>query len=316
VEAARPIFKQIVSPSYLAPVSPEQKVKALKYLGASYAVLEKLDSAEMFFSAALEFDPFTDLDATKFSGSELNVFNSAKRKVFKIGVRPIYPAVVDPQVDSTAYRFSMVSTHRARMKVELIRQPDGNLKETLFEGDIDGGKEYRWSGLMKSTGGKIVDSATYMLRVEATSALLAGGATAPPATETQFLKIEHSYAPLEDTLPTLTDSMLLPARIPAAAPWFDLAKGVMVGVAAYAFPAALLSADLSWQIHAIVGAAAGVVSGAGSFLYRSKKREIPENVAENRRRQQQRTDFNDGVRARNAFSIANTKLIITSLNAR
>jgi hypothetical protein len=271
----------------------------------------------MFFSAALEFDPFTDLDATKFSGSELNVFNSAKRKVFKIGVRPIYSAVVNPQVDSTAYRFKLVSTHRARMQVELIRQPDGNLKEMLFEGDVDGGKDIPWSGLMKISGGKIADSATYLLRVTATSALPgAGQAAGAPATETQYLKIEHSFAPLEDTLPTLSDSMLLLARIPASAPFFDLAKGIMVGVAAYAFPAALLTKDLSWSVHAVVGAAAGIVSGAASFAYRSKKREIPENVAENSRRQQQRVDFNDGVRARNARSIANTKLVITSLNTR
>jgi hypothetical protein len=316
VEAARPIFKQIVSPSYLAPVSAEQKVAALKYLGASYAILEKTDSAVMFFSAALEFDPFTDLDPVKFSASEMGPFTIAKRNVFKVGVRPIYSAVVNPQADSTRYKFQLVSTHRARIKMELISQSAGGLTESLFESEVDGLRDVLWDGLLRANGGRIADSATYILRVTATSAL-AGQAPGTPTTEAPiYLKIEHSYAPLEDTLPTLSDSMLLLARIPATAPFLDLAKGIMVGVAAYAFPAALLTKDLSWSVHAIVGAAAGIVSGGASFAYRSKKREIPENVAENNRRQQQRVDFNSGVLARNARSIANTKLIITSLNTQ
>jgi len=314
VERARPLFKQIISPGYPYQVTDSQRVTAYKYLGASYAVLSIADSAITYFSAALDYDPFTDLDAANFSASELGPFAIAKTKVFKIGIRPIYSAVVNPRVDSTAYVFQLVSTHKARMTVELIRQPDGNLKESLFDGDADGPRPIKWDGLMRSTGGKIADSATYILRVSATDAgLPAGQAAGPAITSTLFLKVEHSYEPLEDSLPTLTDSMLLADRIPSAAPWFDLAKGVMVGVAAYAFPAVLLSSDVSWQVHAIVGSVAGIASGAGSFLYRSKKREIPGNVTENRRRQQQRADFNAGVKARNDQRIARTKLIITPL---
>ena len=71
VEGARPLFAQIISPSYLNKVSDEERVTAYKYLGASYAVLANTDSAKRFFIAALDFDPFTDLDPAKFSESEI-----------------------------------------------------------------------------------------------------------------------------------------------------------------------------------------------------------------------------------------------------
>src|ERR1044071_9331299 len=78
VEAARPILLRIISPGYLQQVTSEQKATAFKYLGASYAVLASPDSAKQFFVAALDFDPFTDLDPTKFAASELSAFNDAK----------------------------------------------------------------------------------------------------------------------------------------------------------------------------------------------------------------------------------------------
>jgi len=313
VDGARAFFRQIVSAGYPYTVTDSQRVTAFKYLGASFAALSLPDSAYRYFSAALDHDPFTDLDPVKFSTSEIAAFEVAKLQVFRIGIRPILSAVVNPQVDSSSYVFQFVSTHRARMKVELIRQPDERLRETLFSGDADGLKRIKWDGLMRSTG-KIADAATYLLRVEATDAGLgAGQAAGPPIISTVFLRVEHSHALLEDTLPTLNDSMLLADRIPPSAPWLDLAKGAVVGVASVVLPAVLLSSDLSWNVHATVGGILGIASGAGSFLYRRNKREIPGNVTENLRRKQQREAFNAGVIARNEQSLAGTKLIITPL---
>ena len=80
IEGARPILLNIISPNNLLSVSPEQKVKALKYLGASYAVLDRPDSAVYFFTAALDYDPFTDLDPQEFSAAELAAFSRAKEQ--------------------------------------------------------------------------------------------------------------------------------------------------------------------------------------------------------------------------------------------
>src|SRR5438105_3590267 len=78
IEGARPILLNIISPNYLLSVSTDQKVKALKYLGASYAVLDKRDSAVTFFTAALDYNPFTDLDPREFSAAELAAFSDAR----------------------------------------------------------------------------------------------------------------------------------------------------------------------------------------------------------------------------------------------
>ena len=95
VEAARPILLEILSPTYQQKFTTEQKVTALKYLGASYAVLDKPDSAVTFFLAALDYDPFTDLDPNKFTATELAAFSQAKARIFKVAISPIEPRVLD-----------------------------------------------------------------------------------------------------------------------------------------------------------------------------------------------------------------------------
>src|SRR5689334_17788663 len=82
VEAARPLLQKILSPNWVLPVSQEQKVTAYKYLGASYAVIGKADTAINFFWGALSYDAFTDLDRNKFSPQELAVFEQAKARLF------------------------------------------------------------------------------------------------------------------------------------------------------------------------------------------------------------------------------------------
>jgi len=317
VDQARTIFQQIVSPSYLNPVTLDQRVTALKYLGASYAVLGNADSARIFFVAALDNDPFTDL-GEEFSASELGPFLAAKREVFHVGIRPPEPAVVNPRVESTAYRFFLVTTHNANLTVELLRLPDSTQREVVFSGPSNGLKEVRWDGLMRSLGGRLADSANYKLNVTGTSTIpRAASAGAPPKeTQTQFLRIEHSYEPLEDSLPPLDATMRLTEQISTISPWMDLAKGVVFGGLAYGFAAiAFTAANVAWQTHAITAAVAIVGGGFGSWFFRSRNRSITAAQIENRRREDLRTAFNAGVKARNDARIARTVLVITPLTA-
>src|SRR5437868_3902431 len=115
VEAARPILLEILSPTYQQKFTTEQKVTALKYLGASYAVLDKPDSSITFFLAALDYDPFTDLDPSKFTATELAAFNQAKARIFKVAIKPVAARVVDPNADSTAYPFRFITTHSGHL---------------------------------------------------------------------------------------------------------------------------------------------------------------------------------------------------------
>jgi len=66
----------------------------------------------------------------------------------------------------------------------------------------------------------------------------------------------------------------------------------------------------NWTAHAGAAAAIGIASATISFSYRRSHREIPENVRENSRRQQQRTLFNAGVRARNTARLNRTIMLI------
>jgi hypothetical protein len=322
VEQARPIFAQIVSPSYINPLSQEQKVLAYKYLGASWAVLAQTDSAQRYFVAALDFDPFTDLDPVKFSASELGPFGVAKTRLFRIGVRPVTPQVVNPRQDSTAYRFTIVTTHRGTARLTLLKQNDaGAQPEILFDGSNDGQKTISWNGLMRSKGGAVADSGTYLLSLTATSSNPQMGTA--PATETQLVRIEQSFDPLEDSLPTLPDSMLLPEALRPSEPWLDLIKGTLVGVLAYALPVVILKSDdvltssgWDWKPHAIISSVVGIGSGIGSFVYRYSNRKIDANQQENQRRQLQRARYNAGIKARNDARLAQTLLIITPLTAR
>lgn len=307
VEAARPILLEILSPTYQQKYTTEQKVTALKYLGASYAVLDKADSAITFFLAALDYDPFTDLDPSKFTATELAAFSQAKARIFKVAIRPISARVVDPNADSTSYPFRFITTHSGHLTIELINQRDSTRREVLFDGTSDGLREIRWSGRLSN--GQLADSALYELRAtgrEATSQLA--------TIDRQLFRVQYAFEPLEDTLRTFAQSDLLQERIPSSAPWMDLIKGSVVAAAAVALPVAALDrTQVAWVPHASAGVALGLVSGIASFAYRRSHPEITANRRENARRESERTRFNAAVRARNKQRTDATKLIILPL---
>lgn len=298
IEGARPILLNIISPNYLLSVTNEQKVKAFKYLGASYAVLDRPDSAVAFFSAAIDRDPFTDLDPREFSAAELAAFNLAKSRIFKVAVRPVEPQ----RLDST-FAFRLITTQRANLTVEIVQQSDTTKKEVLFQSDNDGPRDIPWNGLLRS--GQRADSTLYELRAIARQS---GSNTA--TVERQLFKVEHVFEPLEDTLPSIAASDLLPEKIAPSAPWSDLIKGTALAVSAVALPMVALDNDVKWAPHAGAAAGIGLASGIISFSYRRNHRAIPENIRENARRQQQRALFNNGVRARNQQRLARTIMLI------
>ena len=305
VEAARPILQLIISPGYTQQVTSQEKALALKYLGASYAVLEKPDSAVQFFMGALDFDPFTDLDPTKFAASELGAFNEAKRRLFKVAIRPLAgPALV--QRDSSGVRFEFITTQRSQIRIEIINQRDTSIKETLFEGPNEGVRAIAWRGVLQS--GRYAPADIYQLRIRGTPS---GGTSS--ITETSSLRIEHIFEPLEEELPPLDPARdLLPERLRSTQPWYDLAKGAAFAAAAITIPVlALEKSDISWAPHAGVTAFIGASSATASFWYRRNRPQIRANVIENTRRRTLRDNFNAAVRQRNQARLDRTLLIVS-----
>lgn len=301
IEGARPILENILSPSYLRSVTPTQRVTALKYLGASYAVLDRSGEAINYFIAALDFDPFTSLDPREFSATEQAAFTQAKQRIFKVGIRPISARIID-----STFVFRLVTTHRANLTVTLIDTRDPARREVLFQAENDGLREIPWNGLLRN--GERADSAIYELEVRGHSMLAAGGGV--PTVDRQLFRIEHAFAPLEDTLPAFGSDELLIEEYQQAATWLDLVKGGALAAAAVAIPVLALNNDVPWKSHATIAATVGAASGGIAFQYRRSHRKIPANVAENERRRAQRNEFNAAVRARNAARVAQTILLI------
>src|SRR5207247_2292682 len=81
VERALPLLRQIISPNWPFEVTRDQRVDAYKYLGACLAVAGKRDSAVLYFRAAIERDPFTDLDPSLFTPAQLATFGEARRRI-------------------------------------------------------------------------------------------------------------------------------------------------------------------------------------------------------------------------------------------
>ena len=327
VEGARPILLQIISPSYLEQVTPEQRARAYKYLGASYAVLAAQDTAITYFRAALDFDPFTDLDPSKFAASELEAFNKAKSEIFKVAMRNIPgPALLRPQpeisVDSAAYTFTVISTQRSNMRIVLQQTARATLggdsipDQVLYSGTNDGVRTVAWRGTRND--GQFAPPGTYSIIVAATSTNPAPGTTAREERDSKTFRLEHLLEPLEDTLPSLNPadpSQLLPTQYRQIAIWQDLIKGGFVGaIAAVALPALLPGATATIP-HAL--ASAGMVAaGAGtSFLYRRRNPQIRANVIENQRREAVRAAFNTRVARDNAARRARTVMVMTPVTA-
>lgn len=304
VERALVILRQVISPALPYLVSPEQRIEAYKYLGASLALqpgAEKRDSAVLYFRAALERDPFVDLDPQSFSPAQLSAFTEARNRTFAAAVRPL-PA--DTLVPGTGQiTFQMLTTHRARLTVEL-HSPAG-ARRVLFDGENDGLREVSWDGLLGD--GSLAPPGRYELAVIGASRLLQMVDTA-----SVYLDVTHLHLPLEDTLPTLGPADLLPEQYPLSVATGNLLKGLGVAAGALLFQSVFTNSTLGAGSALLSGAVAGVgtITGVISFSISQRHRDIPANVAENARRREARETQNAGIRERNADRLHRLRLVI------
>ena len=302
VERALPLLRQIVSPNWPFEVTPDQRVDAYKYLGACLALAGKRDSAVLYFRAAIERDPFTELDPSLFTPAQLATFDEARRRTLAVAVRPVQPARVDPR--TARVTFTVVATHAALVDVKLFAVGTAS-SLVLFQGTMDGVREIAWDGLLANR--RLAPPGRYTLAVVGRSRVSGAAGSARV-----YFDVRHEVAALEDTVPDLDQHQLLHERISPEAARRDVAKGV--GVAAAAL---LIAGAANGSLHgserggADVVAATAAVTGVVAFLVHRRHGAIPENVAANARHRAQRDSANAGVRARNADRIAATVLLVS-----
>ena len=301
LERALPLFRQVVSPGWPFEVTGAQRVEAHTYLGALLVLVGSRDSALTHFRAALERDPFADLDPAQFTPAQLDAFGAARRLVFALAVRPVAPARLDPRTERLT--FTIVVTHRASLRAE-IRPAGGGPVSHVLDSEVEGLREIAWDGLLAN--GQVAPSGRYALLLTGRSRVL----DRRDSTGIYF-DVRQDFPPLEDTLPELGSRDVLPEHYTTSAAKADLLKGL--GVAAGAFLIANLASNRHLdrrQGMATVMATAGLAVGVGTFVTRHA-RGLAENVAVNARRRTERVAANDAIRRRNADRVAQTILLIT-----
>ena len=292
LERALPLLREVVSPAWTFDVTAAQRVEANLYLGAVLVLLGARDSAVTHFRAALERDPFTDLDPSRFTPAQVDAFQAARRSVFGIGVRPVTATRLDPRTGKMS--FTVVTTHAAAVRCEL-RSADSQIRFPLLVGEINGLREIEWDGVLAN--GQLAPSGRYAV------VLIANSDSA-----SAYFDVQQEVPPLEDTLPDLQPGNLRPERYGSTTG--DLVKGLGVAAGAFLLANVATKEDLgrSRDMAAVVGVA-GITVGVASF-FTHRGRSQPANVAANEQQRAQRTAANEQIRQRNAARVAQTILVI------
>jgi len=304
LERALPLLREVVSPNWPYEVTAAQRVEANIYLGASHLLLGARDSAVAYFRAALERDAFADLDASRFTPSQLDAFQAARRAVFAVGVRPVAPTRLDPRTGRMT--FTIVATHTASVRCEIrLGPPPQSIAFPLFVGEIEGRlREIDWDGVLPN--GQLAPSGRYAF------VLLGRSGTQRRAdSASAYFDVQQEVEALEDTVADLQPGELLPERYNNSTATSDLLKGLGIAAGAFVLGSVASDKDLGRsQTMAAAMATVGVAAGAiGFFTRRGGSR--PENIAANARRRADRAAANAQIRQRNAARLAQTVLVIT-----
>lgn len=301
LERALVVFRQVVSPSSPFEVSREQRTTAYKYIGAGLALQNMRDSAIVYFRAALERDPFTDLDPRSFLDKEQSAFAEARRRTVAVGVRPVAPDTVDPRTERIP--LAVMTTHASSVRLEL-RAAGSSVGDIVYSGDASGLVEIAWTGVRQD--GRVAPTGRYELVAVAQSKLL----SRTDSSRVYFdLRLDHP--PLEDTIPTLALSDLLPERHPPGAAARDLSKGLLVGLISFALPRLVAGGELSPDASmGVAAAAAGAAAGIYGFTTLRRNVEIPSNIAVNIQRRAERERANAAIRERNNEKLSLSRMIV------
>ncbi len=301
VEQALILFRRVISPSSPFEVSREQRVKAYKYLGAALAILGQSDSSIVYFRAALERDPFLDLDPDRFTQQEQIALAEARKRSFATGLRPLAETRWDPARETI--NFAVVTTHQASLRLE-IQPGDGGPAIALHDREGDGIREVAWNGIL---GTRLAAPGAYELRAIGRS-LLTGriDSTSAPFT------LRHDFPTLEDTLPALRPDELLPERRPPSAGRISMLKGVAIATATLVIPRLAGNSQLRDGGNGMATIAATAATGAGvmALVVTRRSPEIPANIAQNNVRRAERAAVNAAIVRRNQERLALTKLVL------
>ena len=300
LERAVTLLREVVSPGNTAATMTE-RVQAMKYLGAAFALLGKRDSAVAYFRRVLERNPFTDLDPAVFTAQERQLFGIARQRTFVVGVRTLADTAFTPGQSRVSLRF--VTTQHARLQAVVRRVNEAEPLAT-FRWTGEGASDSPWDGLDQN--GARLAPGRYQLEVTA-------NATSDSASDTLSVRFDVSYdhEALEDSM-AFDSGSLLPERRPPSIARSHLAAGLAVAAFAVAMPSVIGHGDLQGtRKHAVVMAGVSASGGIATFLFLRRGSGLPANVLENARRREAHARLNREIRERNEARLAGARMIIT-----
>ena len=300
VERALVLLRQVISPGSPFEVSREQRVQAYVYLGASLAILGRRDSSVAYFRAALERDPFTDLDPSRFTERERAAFGEARRRTLAVGARPLTARRIDPRTE--AIPLAIVSTHNAAVRAEVVAAGDTS-GVAVFDRQSEGVRELSWNARLAN--GQLAPSGRYWLVVRARDA---AGIT---DSSSVAFELAHELPALEDSLPPLRGADLVAERWPRSSAARQLAKGSMFAIGGLAI-SSLGSQRLTGGGRPLGAgiAIAGVATGVLAAIDRAKHPVNRAAVVANQLRRDAVAARNAGIATRNADRIAQLRIIV------
>ena len=300
LERAVTLFKELMSPSNTS-VSATERVQAMTYLGAAYALLGQRDSSIAYYHAALERDPFIDLDPTVFTAQERQLFAVARRRTFVVGARAVSDTGFVPGLGRVSLRF--VTTQHARVHA-VVRRAGAEGPMASFRWTAEGASESPWDGLDQQ--GARLAPGRYQLEVSATT-------TTDSLRDTVGLRfdVRYEHEPLEDTLVFDVGSLLPERQLPSVART-HLAAGLAAAAFAIAVPSLIGHGELGGtRKHAAVMASVSASGGIAAFVLLRRGAAIPSHVLANSRRREEHVRLNAEIRERNAARMAEARMVIT-----
>ena len=300
VERALVLLRQVISPSSPFEVSHEQRVQAYIYLGASLAILGMRDSSIAYFRAALERDPFTDLDPSRFTERERSAFGEARQRTLAVGARPLQPRRVDPRTE--AIPMAIVSTHPAEVRAEVVAAGDTS-GVVVFDRETEGVREFSWN--TRLADGRIAPAGRYWLVVRGRDS---GGITDSASVG---FELAHDLPALEDSLPPLAATDLLPERFPRSSAARQLAMGAVFAIGGVAV-SSLGSGRLATGGRPLGKgiAIAGIAAGVAGAIDRWKHPIDHAAVEQNQRRRDALDARNAAIATRNAAKLAQLRIVV------
>lgn len=301
IERAVPMLRAMISPAWPYPVSTAERVTAYEYLGASFDLLHRPDSALAAFRAAIETDPFTDLDPQRFTPSQIGLFRAAQDSVFVVALRPVDSVRIDPRTEHLTLR--VLSTHAATIQVSLLTPDRQSIP--LYSGSNRGLREVTWNALL--VDGSFAPAGRYTVVVGGTSSVLNRADSAR-----MYFDLQRDGPALTDTLPSFTPGELVPSTYGGTWARHDLLRVLAVAAGAIVIADAVPNGSVDGG-HGRAGVVAGaaIAAAAGTLLYRHAHPDLGSAVAENARRQAARTARNAAIQRENADRLNQTRLIIT-----